>query len=109
MVNSRADTTRWPEDSTRISFSEKTERHYWSGRFHVSPGKLEEAVRAVGPPVQRRKPLPELPTVIVGASLPRGLARCLSVPRRAGPLLNGVSVRPADCTQTLAPRLGRGT
>jgi hypothetical protein len=49
MVNTKVDTTRWPEDSTRISLSEKTERHYWSRRFHVSPGKLEEAVRAVSP------------------------------------------------------------
>ncbi len=49
MVNAKADTVRWPDDSTHIDVRDPSEVVFWSWRLHVSPGKLKHAVRAVGP------------------------------------------------------------
>jgi hypothetical protein len=49
MVNAKADTVRWPSDSTRIDVRDQSEVEFWSWRLHVSAGKLKHAVRSVGP------------------------------------------------------------
>ncbi len=48
MVDLKADTVKWPTDSTRIDVQDPSEVKFWSWRLHVSAGKLKHAVRSVG-------------------------------------------------------------
>ncbi len=41
-------TLRSPQDRSRIALGEDYEVRYWSEKFGVSKGRLEEAVKAVG-------------------------------------------------------------
>ena len=42
-------TQSWPGSSTPINVLVPADLEFWSKRFHVSIGKLKQAVRAVGP------------------------------------------------------------
>ncbi|MBI3130471.1 MAG: DUF3606 domain-containing protein [Acidobacteria bacterium] len=46
---------RQPEDPTKVNVNESWELDYWTKKFNVSPAKLKEAVKAVGPLVVRVK------------------------------------------------------
>jgi uncharacterized protein DUF3606 len=49
MVSTSTKTVPWPQDSTYVNVNREDELEFWSMRFHVSPGKLKQAVRTVGP------------------------------------------------------------
>jgi hypothetical protein len=49
MVSRGTKTVQWPQDSTYVNIDREDELAFWSLRFRVSPGKLKQAVRAVGP------------------------------------------------------------
>jgi hypothetical protein len=38
-----------PQDASKVNVNEKWELAYWSKKFAVTPQKLKDAVRAVGP------------------------------------------------------------
>jgi hypothetical protein len=39
---------RRPQDASKVNVNESWELEYWSEYFGVTPGKLKEAVKAVG-------------------------------------------------------------
>lgn len=45
-------TQSWPGASTQVNVLLPAEVEFWSRRFRVSIGKLQQAVRAVGPKYQ---------------------------------------------------------
>jgi hypothetical protein len=49
MTNSDEKTLPWPEESTSVEVDRPDELKFWSKQFRVSPGKLKQTVRAVGP------------------------------------------------------------
>jgi len=46
---------RGPQDASKINVHESWELNYWTKKFGVSAAKLEEAVKAVGPGVEKVK------------------------------------------------------
>ena len=46
---------RNPQDASKINVHESWELDYWTKKFGVSAAKLEEAVKAVGPGVEKVK------------------------------------------------------
>jgi hypothetical protein len=48
-------TKRRPQDSSRISTTEKYEVDYWSKKFKVTPTTLKNAVKTVGPSAKKVK------------------------------------------------------
>jgi hypothetical protein len=49
MTTAGRKTTSWPQDSTYVDVNRENEVEFWSKQFRVSPGKLKQTVRAVGP------------------------------------------------------------
>lgn len=46
---------RQPEDPTKVNVNESWEVDYWTKKWSVTPAKLKEAVKAVGPLVAKVK------------------------------------------------------
>lgn len=44
---------RGPQDASKINIHESWEVQYWTKKFDVTAEKLEEAVKAVGPGVEK--------------------------------------------------------
>lgn len=42
-------TISWPEDSTCVDVKREDELVFWTNKFRISPVKLRQAVRLVGP------------------------------------------------------------
>jgi hypothetical protein len=49
MVSTCTRTVSWPQDSTYVNVDREDELEFWALHFHVSLGKLKQAVRTVGP------------------------------------------------------------